>query len=94
MDHDGRLTREEFAVVMYLIRSKLAGREIPDTLPPSLVPPADLPSIPVQEVASTTQGVSQPAVVIAAAQATPDPPPPYEEPNISSIRDEPQAGAA
>ncbi|KAI0818801.1 hypothetical protein BC629DRAFT_1588129 [Irpex lacteus] len=43
---NGRLTREEFAVAMYLIRGKLAGREIPETLPASLIPPANLPVLP------------------------------------------------
>lgn len=31
---------------MYLIRGKLAGREIPETLPASLIPPANLPVLP------------------------------------------------
>ncbi|KAH9925266.1 uncharacterized protein B0H18DRAFT_1104723 [Fomitopsis serialis] len=39
-NHDGRLTRDEFAVVMHLIRERLKGREVPRTLPPSLVPPS------------------------------------------------------
>ncbi|KDQ13131.1 hypothetical protein BOTBODRAFT_56212 [Botryobasidium botryosum FD-172 SS1] len=37
---DGRLTREGFAVALYLIKGKLAGRDVPDALPPSLVPPS------------------------------------------------------
>ncbi|KAJ2665592.1 hypothetical protein IWW48_000043 [Coemansia sp. RSA 1200] len=36
----GKLSKEEFAVAMHLINSKLAGKEIPDKLPPTLVPPA------------------------------------------------------
>ncbi|KAK7693155.1 hypothetical protein QCA50_002721 [Cerrena zonata] len=38
-DADGRLSRDEFAVAMHLIRAKLAGKDVPDNLPPSLVPP-------------------------------------------------------
>ena len=38
--HDGHLTRDGFAVAMHIINSRLAGNEIPSTLPPSLVPPS------------------------------------------------------
>lgn len=40
MNNDGRLTRDGFAVAMHLIQSKLAGKDIPTTLPPSLIPPS------------------------------------------------------
>ncbi|KAJ3481622.1 hypothetical protein NLI96_g7540 [Meripilus lineatus] len=40
LNNDGRLTRDGFAVAMHLIYGKLAGREIPSTLPSSLVPPS------------------------------------------------------
>ncbi|KAL5511429.1 hypothetical protein ACEPAH_4645 [Sanghuangporus vaninii] len=40
LNNDGRLTRDGFAVAMHLIQGKLAGKEIPATLPVSLVPPA------------------------------------------------------
>ncbi|KAH8108467.1 hypothetical protein DFH11DRAFT_1095039 [Phellopilus nigrolimitatus] len=43
LNHDGRLTREGFAVAMHLIQGKLAGKEIPSTLPVSLVPPSMRP---------------------------------------------------
>ncbi|KAJ1936661.1 hypothetical protein FBU59_004983, partial [Linderina macrospora] len=36
----GKLNRDQFAVAMHLINGKLAGREVPDTLPATLVPPA------------------------------------------------------
>ncbi|OBZ75204.1 EH domain-containing and endocytosis protein 1 [Grifola frondosa] len=36
--HRGYLTREEFAIAMYLIRMKKKGRELPITLPPELAP--------------------------------------------------------
>ncbi|KLT43529.1 hypothetical protein CC85DRAFT_284451 [Cutaneotrichosporon oleaginosum] len=37
---EGKLDRDEFAVAMYLISSKLAGKDLPTTLPASLVPPS------------------------------------------------------
>lgn len=38
LNNDGRLTRDGFAVAMHLIIGKLAGKDIPPTLPPSLIP--------------------------------------------------------
>ncbi|KAF5324862.1 hypothetical protein D9611_004533 [Ephemerocybe angulata] len=40
INNDGRLTRDGFAVAMYLIQKKLIGVEIPTQLPPSLIPPS------------------------------------------------------
>ncbi|KAJ2556885.1 hypothetical protein EV175_001699 [Coemansia sp. RSA 1933] len=40
INHCGKLSKDEFAVAMHLINSKLAGKEIPDKLPPTLVPPS------------------------------------------------------
>ena len=40
MNKDGRLTKDGFAVAFHLIQSKLAGKALPATLPPSLVPPS------------------------------------------------------
>ncbi|KAG9093030.1 hypothetical protein FS749_015201, partial [Ceratobasidium sp. UAMH 11750] len=40
LNKDGKLTRDGFAVAMHLINGKLAGREIPAELPPSLIPPS------------------------------------------------------
>ncbi|KAF9228776.1 hypothetical protein BS17DRAFT_691519 [Gyrodon lividus] len=40
VNNDGRLTRDGFAVAMHLIQDKLSGKKIPETLPPSLVPPS------------------------------------------------------
>jgi len=36
---DGQLDADEFAVAMYLIEERVDGKEIPDSLPPDLVPP-------------------------------------------------------
>lgn len=40
LHNDGRLTRDGFAVAMHLTQKKLTGKNIPATLPPSLVPPS------------------------------------------------------
>ncbi|KAI6043018.1 hypothetical protein EDC04DRAFT_2600428 [Pisolithus marmoratus] len=40
INNDGRLTRDGFAVALHLIQGKLAGKDIPNTLPPTLVPPS------------------------------------------------------
>lgn len=40
LNGDGRLTRDGFAVAMHLIQAKLAGKEVPARLPPTLVPPS------------------------------------------------------
>ena len=40
MNGDNCLTKDEFAVAMHLINRKIAGDEIPTSLPPSLVPPS------------------------------------------------------
>lgn len=38
--HEGKLTRDEFAVAMHLINTKLAGQDVPTTVPNSLIPPS------------------------------------------------------
>lgn len=38
--NDGRLTQDGFAIALHLINSKLTGKEIPESLPQSLVPPS------------------------------------------------------
>jgi epidermal growth factor receptor substrate 15 len=51
LNKDGRLTRDGFAVAMHLIHGKLAGKEIPISLPQSLIPPymrADTTATPLQ----------------------------------------------
>ncbi|KAI0340680.1 hypothetical protein BDW22DRAFT_391777 [Trametopsis cervina] len=40
LNNDGRLTRDGFAVAFHLIQTKLAGKDIPATLPSSLIPPS------------------------------------------------------
>ncbi|PLB41517.1 EF hand domain protein [Aspergillus candidus] len=41
IDADGQLTKDEFAVAMYLVRLQRSGKEpIPQVLPPALIPPS------------------------------------------------------
>ena len=40
LNNDGRITRDGFAVAFHLIQGKLTGKEIPTTLPASLIPPS------------------------------------------------------
>ncbi|KAJ2083728.1 hypothetical protein H4R24_000591 [Coemansia sp. RSA 988] len=40
IERTGKLTKEEFAVAMHLTNAQLAGGQIPDKLPPTLVPPS------------------------------------------------------
>ncbi|KAH9857815.1 EF-hand [Lenzites betulinus] len=42
-EHDGRLTKDDFAVAMHLIRQKLAGKELPTTVPASLLASSSAP---------------------------------------------------
>ncbi|KAI0646793.1 hypothetical protein C8Q79DRAFT_587739 [Trametes meyenii] len=56
LNNDGRLTRDGFAVAMHLIQGKLAGKEMPSSLPLSLVPPA------MRGAASAFAAPAQPAV--------------------------------
>ncbi|EIW60637.1 uncharacterized protein TRAVEDRAFT_146188 [Trametes versicolor FP-101664 SS1] len=56
LNNDGRLTRDGFAVAMHLIQGKLAGKDVPSSLPVSLVPPA------MRGSGSALAAPSQPAV--------------------------------
>ena len=40
VDGDGALDSDEFSVAMFIVDQVNAGGEIPDVLPPSLVPPS------------------------------------------------------
>ncbi|KAK1143385.1 hypothetical protein N8T08_006713 [Aspergillus melleus] len=41
IDADGQLTKDEFAVAMYLVRQQRSGKDpLPQTLPPALIPPS------------------------------------------------------
>ena len=90
-DADGRLSRDEFAVAMHLIRAKLAGKDVPDSLPPTLIPPFprsettvrtnDDQSITAQPAAASGSGVTatvEVPIVDDEAPRSSTPPPPYE----------------
>jgi len=79
-DHDGRLTRDEFAVAMHLICEKLRGKRLPDVLPPSLVPPSVRPPpLPSREPSqnASVPSASPPSFAEAVVRVE-TPPPPYE----------------
>jgi len=40
INSEGQLSRDEFAVAMYLIRQQRKGDQLPTTLPPNLIPPS------------------------------------------------------
>ncbi|OSX64638.1 hypothetical protein POSPLADRAFT_1166744 [Postia placenta MAD-698-R-SB12] len=40
LNNDGRLTRDGFAVAMHLIQSRLNGKEVPASIPLTLIPPS------------------------------------------------------
>lgn len=66
---------------MYLIRGKLIGREIPNELPPSLIPPPNLPDL-TTAPATPPQQNTVPATPVLPAEEVPrsnTPPPPYDE---------------
>lgn len=80
MNHDGKLTREEFAIAMYLIRSKLSGKDVPRELPPSLVPPPNLPELAdVLAVPAPQQAAATPPAQQEEPARSSTPPPPYDE---------------
>lgn len=69
IDADGQLTREEFAVAMYLVRLQRSGKEpLPQALPPALIPPNMRRQAPPPTVA--------PAPAPAAPAPAPAPPAP------------------
>ncbi|KAJ7168087.1 hypothetical protein C8R43DRAFT_136341 [Mycena crocata] len=60
MNNDGRLTRDGFAIAWYLIQKKRNGVPIPNSLPPSLIPPS-------------LRGASSASPFAAAAAPPPEP---------------------
>ena len=40
IDKDGKMDAGEFAVAMWLVNEKMAGKALPDTLPKDLIPPS------------------------------------------------------
>lgn len=82
-NHDGRLTREEFTVAMHLVREKLNGQDLPDTLPASLIPPPP-GSIGTEETSGSSSLpmlASHDAIQVQETgdQRSSTPPPPYDD---------------
>mgnify|MGYP002623455151 CR=1 FL=1 len=84
MTSAGRLTRDEFAVAMYLIRQQRskAGVPLPTTLPPNLIPPSMRAQV-------------RPATATSAFDVPPkpQPKPPSAMDDLMSILDDPQPAA-
>ena len=81
MSGEGRLRKDEFAVTFHLIQSKLAGKTLPEVLPPSLVPPslrgnaqpAFTSQKPAQEIQDLLWDDSPPPSTTATIQPTQQP---------------------
>ena len=70
IDADGQLTRDEFAVAMYLVRQQRSGKEpLPQTLPPALIPPSMRRQTPGQAPAPAPPQIPPPSASPAAARA-------------------------
>ncbi|KAI9255689.1 hypothetical protein BDA99DRAFT_539835 [Phascolomyces articulosus] len=70
MEQNGQLTPDEFAVAMYLIQNRIAGKPLPNVLPKSLIPPSKAATS--NRVTSPHQPIFQspPSMTSAAATAT------------------------
>ncbi|KAJ5887559.1 hypothetical protein N7495_007600 [Penicillium taxi] len=81
IDADGQLTREEFAVAMYLVRLQRGGKEpLPQVLPPALIPPnmrrqAPVPAAPVAAPAPPPAPLPRSAADDLFGLDSPSPPP-------------------
>lgn len=74
VDADGQLTKDEFAVAMYLVRQQRAGKEpLPQVLPPALIPPSMRRQFP-GEAAPVAPVPAAPAAPAAPAPPAPQPP--------------------
>lgn len=73
INNDGCLTRDGFAVAMHLIQKKLAGKDVPVTLPPSLVPPSARVAVSTSSPFSPATQTQQPAVDLFSFDDTPPP---------------------
>ncbi|KAJ3097983.1 hypothetical protein HDU97_004377 [Phlyctochytrium planicorne] len=81
---NGKLSKEEFAVAYHLIKQVLSGTPLPDTLPPSLVPPKLRPTTqPSPTAMPPLPDLSSRATVMGAPTQRSAPPPPSMAPTIS-----------
>ncbi|KAJ5474438.1 hypothetical protein N7475_004004 [Penicillium sp. IBT 31633x] len=85
IDADGQLSREEFAVAMYLVRLQRNGKEpLPQVVPPALIPPNMRRQAPAPMAAPTSPPAPAPAVRSAADDlfGLDTPAPPFAQPQI------------
>ncbi|CEP14105.1 hypothetical protein [Parasitella parasitica] len=77
----GALSRDEFAVAMHLIHKRLAGGQLPQTLPKSLIPPSNIPSLQQQSPfgASPAFTPASPAIFSSPALAPAPTPAPVQQ---------------
>ncbi|KAG5637716.1 hypothetical protein H0H81_003480 [Sphagnurus paluster] len=88
INNDGHLTRDGFAIAMFLIQRKLAGSDIPLSLPSSLTPPSMRVAVVSSPFASPPkqQATQEPASDLLwddtppASATVPQPPPPRPAP--------------
>ncbi|CAG8378853.1 unnamed protein product [Penicillium salamii] len=67
IDADGQLSRDEFAVAMYLVRLQRSGKEqLPQVVPPALIPPSMRRQAPAPMAAPTPPPVPAPPARTAA----------------------------
>ncbi|OOQ91643.1 UBA/TS-N domain protein [Penicillium brasilianum] len=68
IDADGQLSRDEFAVAMYLVRLQRGGKEpLPQVLPPALIPPSMRRQAPLPSVAPAPVPAPAPAPIPRSA---------------------------
>lgn len=70
INSEGQLSKDEFAVAMYLIRQQRKGDQLPTTLPPSLIPPSL--RTPANQAAPIAPSQPAPPVPPAAKSAAED----------------------
>ncbi|KDR80258.1 hypothetical protein GALMADRAFT_242591 [Galerina marginata CBS 339.88] len=80
INNDNRLTSDSFAVALHLIRQRLAGDDIPVSLPSSLRPPPR-PGVSRKPSSSPTS-----PTLLASLKNKPPPPPPPKRDRTSSVR--------
>ncbi|KXG54183.1 Calcium-binding EF-hand [Penicillium griseofulvum] len=85
IDADGQLSRDEFAVAMYLVRMQRSGKEpLPQVVPPALIPPSMRRQVPAPMAAPTPPPAPAPAVRSAADDlfGLDTPAPPFAQPQM------------
>ncbi|KAJ5963883.1 Calcium-binding EF-hand [Penicillium vulpinum] len=85
IDADGQLSREEFAVAMYLVRMQRSGKEpLPQVVPRALIPPNMRRQVPAPMAVPTPPPAPAPAVRSAADDlfGLDSPAPPFTQPQI------------